>query len=91
MARRIIRHEPTEAQWNVIDSLSDPYVSARGSENGEALQVYEIVEDSENSEVNLYTIQPNGEYIIESLEYIIESLVGLYNGWETRVPGEDED
>lgn len=84
MARRIIRHEPTEAQWNVIDSLSDPYVSARGSENGEALQVYEIVEDSEDSEVNLYTIQPNGEYIIESL-------VGLYNGWETRVPGEDED
>lgn len=81
MARRIIRHEPTEAQWNVIDSLSDPYVSARGSENGEALQVYEIVEDSE---VNLYTIQPNGEYIIESL-------VGLYNGWETCVPGEDED
>lgn len=81
MARRIIRHEPTEAQWNVIDSLTDPYVNARGSENGEALQVYEIVEDSE---VNLYTIQPNGEYIIESL-------VGLYNGWETRVPGEDED
>lgn len=74
MARRIIRHEPTEAQWNVIDYLSDPYVSARGSENGEALQVYEIVEDSE---VNLYTIQPNGEYIIESL-------VGLYNGWEGR-------
>lgn len=81
MARRIIRHEPTEAQWNVINSLHEPYVNARGSENGETIKVYEIVDDNE---VNLYTIQPNGEYIIESL-------VALNHGWETRVPGEDED
>lgn len=81
MARRIIRHEPTEAQWDVIDSLFDPYIKARGSENGETIQVYEVIDDSE---VNLYTIQSDGEYTIESL-------IALNHGWETRVPGEDED
>lgn len=81
MARRIIRHEPTEAQWDVIDSLFDPYVKALGSENGEAIQVYEVIDDSE---VNLYTIQPDGECVSETL-------VALNHGWETRVPGEGED
>lgn len=81
MARRIIRHEPTEAQWDVIDSLFDPYVKARGSENGEIIQVYEVIDDSD---VNLYTIKPDGEYVIESL-------VALNHGWEILVPGEDDD
>lgn len=75
---------PTEAQWAVIDGISDPYVKADG--NG-VLSVYEIKDDNH---VAFYTIETNGEYIVETL------LDGLGYGWTTldsegyRVETDDE-
>lgn len=62
---------PTEAQWAVIDGIHDPYV--RASENG-VLTAYEIKDDYH---VALYTIETDGEYLVEVL------LNGLGYGWTT--------
>lgn len=62
---------PTEAQWAVIDGIHNPYV--RASENG-VLTAYEIKDDYH---VALYTIETDGEYIVETL------LEGFHYGWTT--------
>jgi hypothetical protein len=62
---------PTEAQWAVIDGISDPYVKA--DENG-VLSVYEVKDDNH---VAFYTIETDGEYIVETL------LEGFHYGWTT--------
>lgn len=83
-ARVIPAIEPTEAQWRVLDSLRDPYV--KQAENG-VLQAYEIKDDNH---VALYTVQPDGAYLVETL------LDGLGYGWTTldsegyRVETDDE-
>lgn len=78
MTRRIIQIEPTDSQWEVIDELfglAAPFVAAVTDEHGAPtgeLWVERIVDDSE---VRLYTVQPDGSYVYEELSG------GLHHGW----------
>ncbi len=62
----------TAQQHVVFNDIHDPYVKASNKEG--AVSVYEIRDDNH---VALYTIQPNGEYIVEAL------LDGFNYGWTT--------
>lgn len=68
MTRRIIQIEPTDSQWVVIDELfglAAPFVAAVTDEHGAPtgkLWVERIVDDSE---VRLYTVQPDGSYVYD--------------------------
>lgn len=63
--------EPTAEQWAILDTIHEPYPKA--SSNGD-IAVYEIKDDSS---VALYTIKPDGSYLVEAL------LNGLHHGWTT--------
>jgi hypothetical protein len=84
-ARRVIHIEPTEAQWLVIDAVDghNPYIAP--SENG-SLFLYRVEDDNL---VELYNIEPNGDYTYESL------VDGFHRGWTSfdsdGNPIEDED
>lgn len=84
VASRVIHIEPTGEQWATIDELTapgTPFVAAvtdeQGGPTGE-LWLERIIDDSE---VRLYTVQPDGSYACEELSD------GLHRGW-TRY---DED
>jgi len=66
---RIIHVEPTDKQWEVIDSLFNPHV---GIHSGQTISAYEVIEDNQ---VSSYLIHPDGTYVRESLEN------GFHNGW----------
>jgi len=68
MTRTIKEITPTPQQWEVIDSLYDPYIKA--SSYG-TLFVYDIKDDEY---VRLYVIDPEGEYTLEEL-------IDLGYGW----------
>lgn len=69
----------TAAQHNVLGSLHNPFLKySSGSEEIPAgPQAVEALEVKDDNHVALYTIQPDGDYIVESLEE------GFNYGWTT--------
>lgn len=64
MSRTIPAITPTEEQWEIIDSLYDPYVKEHLYNKKMGLFVYDIKEDEY---VRLYIIKPDGRYCVQEL------------------------